>query len=92
MQAGEQVEHKPVSKTGVPATDGPSDKALLDVIQNNIQRIPGNDNLQNIRKAPARPSLLTTVLSGVAFAGVMVVGAIIMAVLKLIPTSEDSHY
>ncbi|MBU0832333.1 MAG: hypothetical protein KKH33_08115 [Alphaproteobacteria bacterium] len=92
MQAGDQVEHKPVSKTGVPATDGPSDKALLDVIQNNIQRMPGNDNIQIIRKEPAKPGLLTTVLSGMAFAGVMVVGAIVMAVFKLVPTSEDSHY
>lgn len=70
----------------------PSDQALLDVIQSNIQRHPGNDNMSIEQRKRPKLGLVGSVMSGMAFGGVMLIAVVVMAIFKLVPSAEDNHY
>lgn len=100
MRSGDQLERKTQSKTvkpllakaeGAPEGTIPDD-VLLEIIQNNVQRQPGNDNSSTVRPEPRKLGLVASVLSALAFGGVMLLGGLIMAIFKLVPKSQDSHY
>ncbi len=76
----------------VAGQDRPSDKALLEVIQNNVQRVSGNDNISSL--TPERPAVgpLASVLSAVGFVGVMLSAVMLLGIAKLVPSSQDDHY
>jgi len=80
------------SKPGKIGNSGPSDRALLDVIQGNVQRVAQNDNRGRERQYGGEAGLLGSVTSALAFAGILVIGMLVMALMKLVPSSEDSHY
>lgn len=70
----------------------PSDQALLEVIQNNVQRLPVNDNSSSLTRARPRLGALASVSSAVGFVGVMISAIVIMAIARLVPNSQDDHY
>jgi len=80
------------SKPVEAARSNPSDEALLDIIESNLQRLPGNDNSLSERRERPALGLWGSVTSALAFAGLSLLGAVVMAVFKLVPSSEDSHY
>ncbi|QEE43342.1 hypothetical protein FVA81_01460 (plasmid) [Rhizobium sp. WL3] len=74
------------------ARGNPSDQALLDIIESNVQRLPGNDNSLSERQERPAPGLMGSVTSALAFAGLSLLGVVVMAIFRLVPSSEDSHY
>lgn len=74
------------------ARGNPSDQALLDIIENNVQRLPGNDNSLSERQERPALGLMSSVTSALAFAGISLLGVVVMAIFRLVPSSEDSHY
>ena len=84
---------KYVKSQPVEAAHGnPSDQALLDIIESNVQRMPGNDNSFSDRRERPALGLMDSVTSALAFAGISLLGVVVMAIFKLVPSSEDSHY
>lgn len=80
------------SKPLVAGQDLPSDQALLEVIQNNVQRESGNDNVSSLKRERPPISALASVVSAIGFVGVMLSAIVIMAIAKLVPISKDDHY
>lgn len=72
--------------------DRPSDQALLEVIQNNVQRVSGNDNISSLTQERPAVGPLTSVLSAVGFVGVMLSAVMLLGIAKLVPSSQDDHY
>ena len=92
MRSGDQLERKAQFRTDKSRTVSIPDDVLLEVIENNVQRLPGNDNASHVRADPPKLGFFASVFSSLAFAGVMLVGAVVLAVFKLVPKSQDSHY
>lgn len=92
MRSGDQLERKAKSKADKGQTVSVPDEVLLEVLENNVQRLPGNDNTSHVRSEPPKLGFLASVFSSLAFGGVMLVGALVMALFKLVPKSQDSHY
>lgn len=69
----------------------PSDDALLDVIQSNMQRLPLNDNT-SWRHAAESMGRVASIWSGIRFGAILLVGAIILLVFRQITPAEDSEY
>lgn len=76
----------------VAGQDRPTDQALLEVIQNNVQRVSGNDNISSLTRERPAMGLLASVLSAVGFAGVMLSALVILGLAKLVRSSQDDHY
>jgi hypothetical protein len=69
------------------------DEALLDILTSNLQRLPGNDNRSlspgiTMREAPVLGPV-AKVTSAIAFAGLMMMAAVILAIFRLLPGDED---
>lgn len=92
MRSGDQLERKTEPKTEKSLRDTIPDDVLLEIIGNNVQRQPGNDNRSVVRPEPPKLGLFGSILSSIAFGGVMLLGALVMAIFKLVPKSQDSHY
>lgn len=86
------MERKAKTKAAKGRTVSVPDDVLLEVLGNNVQRLPGNDNASRVRAEPPKLGFFASVLSSLAFGGVMLVGAVVMALFKLVPKSQDSHY
>ncbi|WP_203020125.1 hypothetical protein [Rhizobium rosettiformans] len=79
------------TQKAVTQTDGLSDDALLDVIQTNMQRLPLNDNA-SWPAQPRRLGVAAAIWSTVGFAAILIMGALILMVFKLVPATRDSDY
>jgi hypothetical protein len=78
-------------KTAGTQSNLPSDNALLDVLQSNMQRLPLNDNA-SWGVAPKQMGVLASVWSALGFCVLLIVGAILLLVFRMVPASEDSDY
>jgi hypothetical protein len=78
-------------KTAGTQSNQPSDDALLDVLQSNMQRLPVNDNA-SWRVAPRHLGVFASVWSALGFCVLLILGAILLLVFRLVPASEDSDY
>ena len=100
MRSGDQLERKIQSRTVIKLRAKPgeapqeaiADDVLLEIIQKNVQRQSGNDNSSIVRPEPRKLGLFGSIGSSIAFGGLMLLGGLIMAIFKLVPKSQDSHY
>lgn len=67
------------------------DLRLLEIIDNNIQRVPVNDNMMRARKDLLRVGFPNSMISTLGFVGILLLGVVIMAVFRLVPASHDSQ-
>lgn len=78
-------------KTSKSEADRPSDEALLSLLQTNMQRLPLNDNAS--WTARAKPlGVVASIGSYVAYVAILLMGAFILLIFKLVPASKDSDY
>lgn len=78
-------------KTAGKQSSQPSDDALLDVLQSNMQRLPVNDNA-SFGIAPRQLGVFGSVWSGLGFWVILIIGAIALLLFRLVPESKDSDY